>query len=357
MQRSLQIVICFLLMTGGTCLGQDMHFSQFYEAPAMLNPALTGMSNSTRGSIQYKNQWRSVTVPYSTMSGSYEMRFNTSEWEKIPNRTKFYKLATRRVSGGLSFFSDRAGDGKMGLTQVQLSVSSAVPIGNYSMMIGGMSAAVCQRGIQYSSLVFPKQYNGSGYDPGLESGEQFTAGAIIYGDFAGGLAWAYRKPESAMRKNNQFLFNIGFSVFHFNQPHYSFIGDNSEILYSRKSLHGQLEAGFKNTNVSIVPAFSYALQGPSQEFLAGGLVKYRLKEDTKYTGYIKGSSISLGAYYRHRDAVIPNFLMEFGSLGIGFSYDLNISELSAASHLRGGFEVMIRYVTPSPFLYQSASRI
>lgn len=347
----------FLVFSISLCMSQDIHFSQFYEAPTMLNPAMTGVHHSTRASAHYKDQWRSVTVPYTTVGGSFEMRFNTNEWERISSRTEFYKLARRRVSGGFSFFSDKAGDGNMGLTQLQLSLSSSIPVGPKSVLVGGIAGGVSQRSVNYSKLIFPKQYDGAGYDPNMESGENFAGGNSYYADFAGGLVWSYKQGESSIRGNDHTKITIGTSVFHFNQPRYSYLGNGSEHLYARFMLHGQLEKGIDNTNVSLVPAFMFALQGPTKELLAGGMVKFKLKDDTKYTGYIKGSNFCLGAYYRNRDAIIANVLMEFGSYGIGFSYDLNVSKLNNASGGRGGFEVMIKYVTPNPFLYQSSPRI
>jgi type IX secretion system PorP/SprF family membrane protein len=355
--KNFTIASSLLILSGTACLGQDIHFSQFYEAPTMMNPALTGVYHATRASAHYKDQWRSVTVPYTTVGGSFEMRFNTNEWERISSRTEVYKLARKRVSGGFSFFSDKAGDGNMGLTQLQLSVSSSIPVSARSVLVGGLAGGITQRSINYSKLIFPTQYNGTGYDSNAESGENFSGGNSYYGDFAGGLVWSYKKGETSIRGNDQTKVTLGLSVFHFNKPKYSYLSSGSERLFARFMIHGQFEKGIDNTNVSLVPAFMFALQGPTKELLAGGMVKFKLKEDTKYTGYIKGSNFCLGAYYRNRDAVIAQVMMEFGSYGIGFSYDLNVSKLNTASGGRGGFEVMIKYVTPNPFLYQSSPRI
>lgn len=58
-----------------TMYSQDFHFSQFNETPDLVNPALTGVSNIMRASIIYRDQWRSVTVPYTTYGVSVESRF------------------------------------------------------------------------------------------------------------------------------------------------------------------------------------------------------------------------------------------------------------------------------------------
>ena len=100
------------------------------------------------------------------------------------------------------------------------------------------------------------------------------------------------------------------------------------------------------------------MQGSQKEITFGTMIKYKLKEESKYTGVIKSTVLSLGCFYRNRDAVIPYFLMEMDKYTIGISYDTNISSLTAATTGRGGFEISLRFGTPSPFLYQNAkSRI
>jgi type IX secretion system PorP/SprF family membrane protein len=347
--------LAILFLSAQLCFGQDMHFSQFNEVPMQLNPALTGAVNSTRASLHYKDQWRSVTVPYKTIGASYEMRFNTNEWEKVPTRTEIYKLAQKRIAGGVSFFSDKAGDGNMGLTEIQFSLSSSAPLTAQSVLVAGLQGGFAQRSVNYSKLVFPEQYTGTGYDANMATGENFSANVFYYGDFSGGLAWIYKRDESKIKSNDGLKCVLGGAVFHFNAPGHSFLNEGSEKIYRRYMGHMLLDKGIRNSNVSLVPSFIAAFQGPTHELIGGLMVKYRLGEDSKYTGYIKGANVLLGAYYRSQDAVIPTLMLEFGRCGIGLSYDLNFSNLTTATQSRGGFEVMIKFVTPNPFIYQNSN--
>lgn len=99
------------------------------------------------------------------------------------------------------------------------------------------------------------------------------------------------------------------------------------------------------------------MQGKSNEIFLGSLFKYILKEDSKYTGNIKASAVSLGIFYRNKDALIPTFFFEIGQYSLGLSYDINTSALKQASNGRGGFEISLRFINPNPFFYKSASRI
>jgi hypothetical protein len=52
--------------------------------------------------------------------------------------------------------------------------------------------------------------------------------------------------------------------------------------------------------------------------------------------------------YRWGDALIPVLRLQYGSWEAGLSYDVNISEFSAATNRRGGPEVFVQYVIKRP---------
>jgi hypothetical protein len=121
--------------------------------------------------------------------------------------------------------------------------------------------------------------------------------------------------------------------------------------------HGSALISKKNSNVAYNPGFMYYRQGNLQEIYAGGLIRYKLNQDSKYTGLQKGMALSIGGYVRARDAFVGAMLFEYGSYAIGFSYDVNTSPLRVASNMRGGYEISLRFVNPNPFLYKGRGRL
>ena len=114
MKNRSKIVLGIFIVAGPSVYAQDLHFSQYNENPSLVNPALTGSAYVLRASVVYKDQWSAVTVPYRTLGASVEMKFKASSWEKIdPFKTRTFKKSFSRLAGGLSFFSDKAGDGKL----------------------------------------------------------------------------------------------------------------------------------------------------------------------------------------------------------------------------------------------------
>ncbi|MCK6693073.1 MAG: type IX secretion system membrane protein PorP/SprF, partial [Thermoanaerobaculia bacterium] len=93
--------------------GQDIHFSQVGNSPLNLSPGLNGVfGGDMRFIANYRNQWRSVRVPYNTFSGTIENKF-------YYNREKY----DRYFTGSLLFNYDRQGSLK--LTSLQIGI----PIG------------------------------------------------------------------------------------------------------------------------------------------------------------------------------------------------------------------------------------
>lgn len=349
------VILPMVLILGSAAYAQDVHFSQYMQTPSLVNPALTGSSHVLRASVIYKDQWRSVTVPYKTYGASFEMKFKASNWEKADKfKTKTYKKSFSRMAGGLSFYRDKAGDGNMGSTQVNLSLATFVPTSKYSSLSVGLQGSLVQQSVDVSKLVFPNQYGATGYDPTIASGESYASQNFIYYDFAGGINWSYGYNDRAIGANNERRANIGVSAYHINQPKQIYLDDSRERLSPKYVFHADMLYGIRNTNVALIPSFIASLQGPSLEMIEGFMIKYYFKEDSKYTGIIKKSGLGLGISYRNMDAAILSLLIEYENYAVGVSYDLNTSKLTQATTGRGGPEIFVRFVTPNPFLYQKS---
>ena len=80
MRASLKIAIILVFFMGGKIVAQDAQFSQFYAAPLIINPALTGNTIQDRFSLNYRNQWPAVpnSKAFTTYAFSYEHNFDDS---------------------------------------------------------------------------------------------------------------------------------------------------------------------------------------------------------------------------------------------------------------------------------------
>jgi type IX secretion system PorP/SprF family membrane protein len=316
---------------------QDTHFSQFYMSPLTLNPAMAGAQYDMQGYLNYRNQWSSVTTPYRTMAASYDMRFH-----KKKNQKGFW-------AGGMNLFSDKAGDTQLHTFQINLNGAYHVRLNDFNTLGAGVQLGFAQRSIG-TAFSTGSQFNGTSFDSNLPTQETVGNAAVSYLDAGIGAVWAYNNNSGAIKvtDNHDYKFTFGAALFHPNEPSISFYHDG-EKLSMKFVLHGSALLSIPNTNVAFVPSFFYAVQGPSAELYAGSLIRYKLKQDSKYTGRNKGTALSLGAFYRSGDAIAATVLLEYSNYAIGWSYDINSSSLQSASHYRGGSEITIRFVNPNPF--------
>jgi hypothetical protein len=157
--------------------------------------------------------------------------------------------------------------------------------------------------------------------------------------------------------NDELKMNFGFAAHNINSPKQNFLSNGSaDQLFARFVVHGTARIGIKNTRFALTPSVVLFEQGPSYELNFGTLVRYAIKNESKYTGYVQGLFLSLGAQYRMNDAVIPTMLLEYSNYAIGVSYDVNTSSLSQGTHGKGGVEISLRFVTPNS-LNSSSTRL
>lgn len=340
-----------------TLSSQDFHFSQYNENPLLMNPALAGSSQVMRVSVVYRDQWSSVTTPFKSYGLSFESRFKASNWQQAdPKRSMIFKKANNRMAGGITVYNDKAGDSKMGTLSTNLTYAMFFPLNKNSSISLGLQGGFVQRKMDDTKLIYGAQYNGYTYDPTMPSGEVYSRRSFMYGDLGSGIAYTFARGERSVAANDQINAQIGFGAFHLTRPNQNFTSGESDRLYRKYVFHGNLLFGIPNTLLGIAPSWLIQTQGSSKEITAGTMFKYYIKDDSKYTGFLKRSSIGIGAYYRTGDAVITSLLLETGRFALGFSYDINTSKLANASNAKGGFEITLRMITPSAFLYQRRSK-
>lgn len=325
-------------------LGQDIHFSQPGLSPQLLNPALTGaFLGSIRVITHYREQWRSIAKPYQTFAFSGDTKLFAEKWER------------GLMGAGIQIFNDRFGTTGVGQTLAVASLAYFSALNRHNYLSAGLQGGVVQHSIKVEALQWGNQYDEAtpGFNPNSPSGETTTPGNDIYGDFNAGVAWQYFSESTTMTSNDGVRVKAGIAVFHSAKPQYSFYELNSDPLYRKIVAHADASIGIKNANIAALPEATLLFQGPSKEILVGLLVRYRLKEGSKITGFVQETAISLGGSYRLNDAFIPSVQFEFANFAFAVAYDVNVSGLNKASNGQGGLEIALRYINPNPFKYST----
>jgi len=324
-----KLIPVFALIVGSLQLGaQDIHFSQFYLSPLNLNPAMTGVMNcNVRLVANYRNQWASILKgnAYNTYSASYDQRIPVGRYD-------FFGV-------GASFFGDVAGSGDFSTLQGKLSASYSKRMGGYRKtshyLVAGAEAGVNQRSVNFQQLRWGDEYipGTSSGDPGTTA-EFFDNTNFIFADVSAGLMWF-----SVFDEDNSFY--IGGAFHHLNRANVTFLNNNSEPLYSKITMHvgGEFMVADR---FGLVPGLIVMKQGPSFETNFGTSLKFLLSGNRRnYQAFQIGGWMRISNHFDSAitgDAFILSTKFDYQDFSIGFSYDLNVSELKGASGGNGAFE-------------------
>jgi type IX secretion system PorP/SprF family membrane protein len=297
--------------------GQDPHFSQFYISPLTLNPALTGMKNGdVRVAANYRHQWATVSEPYQTMSIA-------ADYNILRGR-----IGDNMMGVGLIVFNDKAGTSSLRRTRIAASLGYSQNIGvEGSYLSVGFEAGMMNQSINPNQLLFENQYDGASLNDNIGSGENFMNTSIWNFDMTAGIAWSYTTDKYTS-------FYAGASIGHLNQPEINFLVNQPDNLAMKYTVYGGAEFRI-NGYLSALPRAVILTQGVHTEINAGFYAKLHLSEPKSEYAF----SMSIGAMYRLKDAIIPMFRIDYGPVAVGLSYDLNISKLAAASNTQGGAEL------------------
>lgn len=316
------IIVFLTFCLTSTVFSQDLHFSQFYASPLTLNPAQTGFFDGQyRIGANYRNQWRSLPVPFNTASvfadfGLLKGKFNSGDWLGV----------------GVVFAHDKAGDGELKTTQLLLSAAFHKSLGSEKVFLSlGVQGGVFQRDIDFNQFYFDNQWNSTVFDGTITSGEEnsFQSESKWQPDIHAGLMLSFIPSKKS-------LVFVGGSLRHITRPKDSFYnGDNKWGFRPVIHAGAQVQTG---EHFSIEPAVEFMMQQKAMETVFGSLFGYSLSNGTKDKG-----TFYLGVHARISDALIFPVGYKIKNARLLFSYDVNLSSLKDASDSRGAFEFSLVY--------------
>lgn len=318
------IVLALACIFQNKIVGQDLHFSQFFETPLLRNPALAGVfSGDVRMQGVFRSQWGSVTVPFQTSS------FNGEYKLPIGHANDFITL------GGAILY-DKAGT-------IGLNSTSVMPVLNYhkslseernTYLSAGFSAGMVQRKFDPSKMTTNNQYDGIGGSSNMPTGEEFGQNNLLYFDGSAGLSF-----NSQIGANPNDNFYLGMAYHHFNRSAKISFYNNGNVHIDPKWVYSAGVRMTVNDYAYMTFYADYSTQGPNSEIIGGMLYSVKLDSYPDGPEYV----ISGGGFLRWNDAFVPVVKMDLNPFTFAVSYDVNVSELKTVSQSRGGFELSLSY--------------
>lgn len=316
-----------MLMLADAAKSQDPNFSQFFASPLTLNPAQTGKFDGVfRVAGNYRNQWPTINNAYVTKTASIDFGVMRN---RIPE--------VDQMGVGIMGFTDRAGDGVLVTNSFALSLAyhKGLDENGYHQLGAGFQAGYTNKRLDITKVYFADELTPFGFVPGT-TGEVFSNKQInvSYVDVNAGVMY----NGSTNGYNN---FYLGASMYHINRPKETFQG--GEFLLNPRIT---IQAGGK------IPVGSYhglhlsgnfSFQSNAKNLMLGGAFAYNVNNnDEDPTTFFIGGWTRMTS--NTNDAIIPYVGLEFKSIHIGYTYDVNISNLKTASNSVGGNEISLIYI-------------
>ncbi len=339
MHVRLLLVFFAAFLTLGSLAAQDIHFTQYNMSPMTLNPGNIGRFEGTVriGGI-YRGQWASVI-------GSGSQYKTPSFWADAPIVRGFRKQDWLGV--GLVFINDKAGiaglktsGAKLGATYhlaVNKAGTTAISLG---VQYGKMGRNINRDELRYTDGLLASM--GGDYNKSLSMDYDLTAqDNISYTDIDAGVVLS-------SRLNKTMDFNVGFAMFHLNEPDFGLISPSGggptpsggtgtgTNLVRRAVFHGQFNAALTD-RFNFSPTFLYQTISGADEIAVQVMGGYLFDQERDIT-------LNFGLGYRLGDAIQALIGAKYKDLRLGLAYDINTSDLNSASNYRGGFELAANYI-------------
>lgn len=329
-----KVWLFLFVLVSGTVLGQDLHYSQFYNSPMNVNPALTGAFNGDhRFTVSHRDQWRFVPVPWTTFSGAYDRNFMPGN-----ETTKtFYGL-------GANVNYDRQGDSRLSLLNLTINGAMHRSLNANNIISLGAGVGFATRGFDTGSLRWDKQWNGDVFDTNLPSQEAFqNTERIFFVETSLGLAYLYQKSD---RTNLQ----LGVGANHIIEPKTSFTSLGDIKLPRRFSLTGT--GNFRLAEkLDLQLHVLHQIQDKYNETVFGGLGKLYLNQNPG-----RELQMHLGLGYRTSGSFIPTLAFQVNNIYAGFNLDIDRTGFNKALNTsRGAYEIHLRYIIKNvkPFRFKN----
>ncbi|MFN6944883.1 MAG: PorP/SprF family type IX secretion system membrane protein [Cytophagaceae bacterium] len=305
---------------------QNVLFTQYQYAPALINPASVGMSSDIQFYLNYRSQLRSM-----------DNHIKTPAFTGI--LPVIDKSNNRRGGIGFTAISDQSGTYSYYRNSgAMVSLAYDFNIGRTSHVSFGMGGAWFQRSLTAGEFTTGSQYEQNmGYNPNLPTGETGDYFSISYFDYNAGAMYYATDPETSRNK-----YYVGVSAYHLNRANIDFGSD------SRMPINFIGTAGIMLLNkpeFSIVPE-ALVLKNNTMHNLIGG-VRFQYYAGAKGKAkFAEDIILSITPRYRVNQAASLAIELQKAFLTLGFAYEINTSKVASYTAHRGATEVMVALKIP-----------
>lgn len=285
------------LIASFSSVAQDVKFSQAVYNPLTLNPAMMGLNPDLKTIMQYRNQWADIDKGFSTYAFTALMPVYINE-------------GFNKLDFGLSVINDVAG--AFNNLNVATAMGTNFRLSNLSYINLSLQGAFIQRTLDINSLTFDEQFVLGEYSADNQNTETNLNNKVTMADFSFGALWYTAPAKLNLGKTKKISMYTGVSVFHINTPPNETFAGGTGSLPRRYSIQGGIKIEGANI-VDVTPNFIINSQEGNNNLAIGALVDFNFEKESKLT---------LGTWYRNKDAVSVSVGFEYNVFKLSYSYDV-----------------------------------
>jgi len=324
-------ILSIVFFTSKT-FAQDPVFSQFYNAPLYLNPAISGDFEDFFVNISHRSQYRSLVFPY-----------NTTQVSMI---APLYQDKHRRPEGhlgdvGVSMYTDVAGEGdnfKSTGANASFAYNVQLATDNINRLTFALQTGIINRRINTDVLKWGEQYSDLiGFDPNVVPADLDLIKNSTILDISAGVFWRYYSSVDSRKIRSIYA---GYAAGHLNHADQSVIEGQKDNLPLLHKINGGIVFALSE-KFTLSGNFLTLLQDWENQTNIGVYAGYKLPVNS--SGVWSNMITRVGVWHRWKDSFIASVEFLTDNLQLGFSYDWNVTSLKYNNRGTGAYEISIGY--------------
>ncbi len=305
-------------------------FNQYSQNQLNINPAFAGyFDDEVKFDALYRNQAYANINTTSFYNASLQLKpFKEYMLDQdvlgfginMYSTKSLSVYSQQSVSGSLSYLKSLSVDGSQSLSM-------------------GFQGRFNSKRIDYTSLLFPNQFDVIGYNFQLPNNEPIQVINANYFDINAGLMYSSKTETEE--------FTTGFSMYNLNQT-----SADKSMLQNRQGLTYMLHAGYSKYLSESGQVFLGILHSSMKTQNATSIIA--AYGATPETNSLFG--LNAGAVYQLNNSISPFINLHFNSIKVSFAYDILVSPDISYSQKSTSMEFGIQYLFTSPSAEQSLAK-
>lgn len=315
-----RIILLIFISISIAVQAQDPQFSQFWNAPHILNPALVGSDGCFHTHLNRREQWRSAMAkPFILNAVAVDLPLN------------YYTSKSTKFAIGLMAENSTAGEAVYTRNAFSPTFTVHKTLSKNTVASLGLQAAYVSKTIDNDALYFTSQFDKNVVlDKSIDHGENLVSDGFNYINFKAGLS-----IETLIDRDMPF--SGGVALYNITTPQETMVLSENE-LSMKMAIHGSIKKALED-NLVAEPMVYAMHQGGSYDVSLGSLVHL-------YPSTFEEGDVAFigGLFYRVGNAFFLNGGMKYKQIMVNASYDITASKFTKVNGGRGGFEISLRYV-------------